>query len=169
MKLLLLNLCICFSYAICFASEKDSLCIYYSTNQSFVDIIDSISCIQKNYKIKESFQKQDFYVFFTEKDNDIYMFISHCRLFDDEYGSKYIPFGCIIKNDSFFYLVKSDDVGAQINTLFHKTDNLISPELVSKQSTTNVEDDDKHIFFAYRQSKLFKLINGVFYSTNLKS
>ena len=165
MKILLLNLFLFFSCVSCLASEKDSLHIYYSVNQSFVDIVDSISCVQKKLNIKNCFQKQDFYVFFTRKSDGVFMSITHCRLFDDEYGSKYVPIGCVIKNDSFFYLVKGEDVDSEIEMLFHKTSNVIFPQLVSRQSETNEKKSDNPIFFAYRQSKLFKLENGIFYGT----
>ena len=163
MRLLLLNLFLFFSCASCIASEKDTLHIYYSVNQSFVDIVDSISRVQKKLNIKNSFQKQDFYVFFTRKSDGVFMYISHCRLFEDEYGSKYVPFGCVIKNDSFFYLVKSEDVDSEIGMLFHETSNVIFPQLVSRQSETSEKKSDNPIFFAYRQSKLFKFENGIFY------
>ena len=102
MRLLIAYFFLLFSCVSVFASEKDTLNVYYSVNQSFVDIVDSISCVQKKLNIKNSFQKQDFYVFFTRKSDGVFMYITHCRLFEDEYGSKYVPFGCVVKNDSFF-------------------------------------------------------------------
>lgn len=162
MRLLIAYFFLLFSCVSVFASEKDALNVYYSVNQSFVDIVDSISCVQKKLNIKNSFQKQDFYVFFTRKSDGVFMYITHCRLFEDEYGSKYVPFGCVVKNDSFFYLVKDENVGSEIESLFHKTANIMYPQLVSRQSERYEKKSDEPIFFAFRQSKLFKFENGVF-------
>lgn len=163
MKILLIIFLFFATYVDCSAKDRDSLYIYYSINDSFVNIIDSISNVDKKSNIKNDFQKQDFYVFFICKSGDLFMYITHCLLLEDEFGSKYAPFGCVIKNDSFFYLVKNDESRLPIDTLFRKTNNQIIPSFASSQNFVESDNDSvPPIFMVFRQSKMFKYTNGNF-------
>lgn len=163
MRILLIILLFFATCTICSASDRDSLYIYYSNNDSFVNIIDSISNVDKKRNIKNNFQKQDFYVFFIYKSGDLFMYITHCLLLEDEFRSKYAPFGCVIKNDSFFYLVKSDDSRLKIDTLFRKTNNQIIPSFATLHNHMEGGNDSvPPIFMVFRQSKMFKYTNGIF-------
>lgn len=153
-----------FTLTICYPADRDSINIYYSTNQSFVDIVDSISNVEKKHNIKRQFQQQNFYIFFSHTHEGLLMYITQCRLFEDEFGSEYIPFGCIIKNDSYFYLLNMEELDSYMDLLFHKTDNYLIPSLVPRKN----EDEEiaNHVYFIYRGAKLFRFDNGTFEGIN---
>lgn len=163
MKYIILNILGIFAFLNCGASNTKSLPIYYSVNQSFVDIIDSISSVKIEVNHKKTFQKQEFYVFFFCKENNLLVYISHSILCSDEFENKYAPFGCVIKNDSFFYLINRGVDQNQIKSLFHKTENKIVLSLTDSSQHDVVEVvNNEPIFFIFRPAKLFILENGKF-------
>lgn len=150
------------------ATENDTLSLYYSKNLSFVNIIDSISSINPDRKNKEFYQKQNFLVYLMKNDDEeLYMYIFHFIFYDDEVKKKDEPFGCVIKNDSFFYLVNKGLDESDIGLLFNKTQNYIISDIIQGNNTVWEEDiEGNKSFFTYRASKLFKLVDGSFIGTH---
>lgn len=158
MRTLLFSLILLAVCASCHAKDGNPVEIYYSCNPSFVHTLDSISNLNPKYNIKNYYIKQNFYVIFRTYLDKLYVFITHCRLRDDEFGSEYQPFGCVIKNDSFFYLIKSNECEFDLESLFKKTNNKIVPQL----ETRDDDIDNDNVYFFYRESRMYVYNDGKF-------
>ncbi|WP_036879375.1 hypothetical protein [Xylanibacter oryzae] len=115
--------------------------------------MDSISDLNK--RDKKDYQKQEFLMLLRQSEKGIMLYITQCYIDKDTFKD-YHPLGCVIKNDSYFYIVNQGISNDSLNSIFKKTDNKIIPYIMKEQ------DIDADVYFVYRESRLFRLINGFF-------
>ncbi|MBM6993333.1 MAG: hypothetical protein I3J02_08745 [Prevotella sp.] len=89
------------------------------------------------------------------KDGDKFsMFITE-GIFGRKFFKEYKPFGCIIFNDSQFFLVNENIEDSLLNLIFLKTDIQIVPRLSEYEDSPYTVINGEFVYWVFRPSKYF--------------
>ena len=154
MKNKIIIFCICLfsvSYS-CYAKQHIKVPLCFAKVPEIVDIFDSISHI--NTLDKPEYRGETFMVT-MRKDGDKFSMLITEGIFGRKFFKEYNPFGCVVFNDSQFFLVNENIEDSLLNLIFLKTDIQIIPRLSEYEDSPYTVINGEIVYWVFRPSKYF--------------